>query len=42
MAVNANTFVSTSGVLNRENLIDLYYTVGNEMTPFYSACKKTS
>lgn len=42
MAVNANTFVSTDGVLNRENLIDLYYTVGNEMTPFYSACKKTS
>lgn len=42
MAVNANTFVSTNGVLNRENLIDLYYTVGNEMTPFYSSCKKTS
>lgn len=41
MAVNANLLVSGNAKLNRENLIDLFKTVGQGDTPFRDGIRKT-
>lgn len=41
MAVNANLLVSGNATLNRENLIDLFKTVGQGDTPFRDGIRKT-